>query len=371
LNSCRMKEYLATGIMSGTSLDGMDLAHCAFSEQEGKWSFRLIHAETISYPPEWKSRLRDASLIGGRELLALHAGYGHFIGQTLNQFLLRHNIRDAGIIASHGHTVFHRPDLGYTFQAGSGAAIAAETGRTVVSDFRSLDVALKGQGAPLVPIGDKLLFGDHRFCLNLGGFANISYDLHSRRLAHDICPVNIVLNRLAAMAGPADLPGTSLPPLDYDPDGMLARNGQPDDALLKILGRLPFYAREGPKSLGEEWVNKHIMPLLNQSHLPVMDLLSTWVEHAAAMISAAIPAGETGSMLISGGGAHNVFLVERIRAHLPEGVDVFIPDPLTADFKEAMVFAFMGLLRMLGKINCLASVTGSEKDHSAGSIHTP
>lgn len=356
-------QHIATGVMSGTSLDGLDLAHCIFEEQAGRWTHRLLHATTVPYPAEWSVRLRQAVGLTGTELVRLHQDYGRFIGRCLVDFFNNHRIGPGGIIASHGHTVFHRPDLGYTLQIGSGASIAAETGRTVVCDFRSLDVALNGQGAPLVPVGDKLLFKDFPYCLNLGGFANISFDHKGKRQAFDICPVNFVMNRLVAGANAAG-PG-------YDAEGRIAESGKPDQSLLDKLNRLAYYAQTGPKSLGAEWVDLHIQPLLVQSGLPLKDLLSTWVEHTAAMISRALPAGSAGRMLATGGGVHNAYLVKRIRAHLPGSIQLHIPDPLTTDFKEALVFAFLGVLRLLGRNNVLASVTGSRTDHSGGIVFNP
>ena len=373
-------QHFATGVMSGTSLDGLDLAHCVFEERDKKWAYRMLHAETIPYPPEWKTRLKEAPSLSGTELVRLHAEYGRFIGRSLMNFFEKYRIGPNGIISSHGHTVFHRPDLGYTWQIGSGAAIAAETTRTVVCDFRSLDVALQGQGAPLVPIGDKLLFGDYRYCLNLGGFANISFDHNGYRQAFDICPANYVMNRLLADAGPAGAyadgadgsvaDGNIADGIErgYDPGGTIAKSGKIDLPLLEKLNQLAFYSQTGPKSLGGEWVDEHVMPLLNQSRLPLQDLLSTWVEHVSIMVSRAIPAGETGRILVTGGGTHNTYLIQRILDRLPGGSDLHIPDPLTIDFKEALVFAFLGVLRMLGRNNCLATVTGSLKDHCGGSV---
>ena len=368
-------QHFATGVMSGTSLDGLDLAHCVFEERDKKWAYRMLHAETIPYPVEWKTRLEEAPTLSGAQLVKLHAEYGRFIGRSLMDFFEKHRIGPGGIIASHGHTVFHRPDLGYTWQAGSGAAIAAETGRKVVCDFRSMDVALHGQGAPLVPVGDKLLFGDYRYCLNLGGFANISFDRNGYRQAFDICPVNYVMNRLVAGAGldGSHADGNIADGIErgYDPGGAIAESGKTDLPLLEKLNQLAFYSQTGPKSLGGEWVEEHVMPLLNQSRLSLQDLLNTWVEHVSIMVSRAIPAGETGRILVTGGGTHNTYLIQRIRVRLPEGSDLHIPEPLTIDFKEALVFAFLGVLRMLGRNNCLATVTGSLKDHCGGSVFHP
>lgn len=370
--------YLSTGMMSGTSLDGMDMACCVFEERGGKWTHEILHAETIPYPEPWKDRLRNASRLSGYELFALHNDYGHYIGRTLLDFFHRNRIGDQGIVSSHGHTVFHRPSLGHTLQIGSGAAIAAETSRTVVCDFRSLDVALKGHGAPLVPIGDKLLFEQFHYCLNIGGFANISYDRDGERIAFDICPVNIVMNRLVREAGIIDQaePGqvhhrAAAKRLEFDPGGQLARSGKPNPDLLKKMNSLPFYALPGPKSLGEEWVLDHVWPLLRKSKLPLNDKLRTYCEHAVMMISQAIRPKGNGTLLVTGGGAYNAFLMERLQALLSDRVKVYLPDARTIEFKEALIFAFLGVLRKLDRINCLGSVTGSRSDHVGGCIYAP
>jgi anhydro-N-acetylmuramic acid kinase len=259
-------------------------------------------------------------------------------------------------IASHGHTIFHQPGRKLTSQIGKGSAIAAETRLPVVCDFRSLDVALGGQGAPLVPVGDMLLFSSYTCCLNLGGFANISYDESGRRIAFDICPANIVLNHFASQLHKA-----------CDENGDLARQGSLHQPMLDTLNNLPFYRMKPPKSLGKEWVLSEIHPVLQQFDLPVEDKLRTFVEHIAVQIAFAIRTDDSASMLVTGGGAFNSFLIERICEKT--ALRVMLPDLLTINFKEALIFAFLGVLRWREEINCLSSYTGADSDNIGGAVY--
>lgn len=383
--------------MSGTSLDGIDIAFCEFRLNHDKWTFEIHQAETIPYTQSWKDRLSDAGNGSALELVMLDRDFGHFLGRLVGSFIDKHHIHP-DLIASHGHTVFHQPGHGLTLQIGHGPAIRAATGIPVVCDFRSLDVALGGQGAPLVPIGDRLLFSDYDFCLNIGGFANISFEAGDKRIAYDTGPANIVLNQLALRAGHP-----------YDQDGLLARQGKLDHLLLENLNALDYFTLKPPKSLGREWVSEYIDPLLSDSTLPVCDIIATFCEHIAIQIGHAtemtvIPENEpclsskilpraqvseasdrtiseekTKSMgfrnpegccrkriLVTGGGALNLFLVERI-AHYAQA-DLAIPDRLTVEFKEALIFAFLGVLRWRNEPNCLKSVTGARYDASGGGI---
>lgn len=351
-----MKQQItAIGVMSGTSLDGLDIAFCRFRRKNDHWTYRIEHAETIPYTPQWKKKLSSVEDLTAFDLALLDAEYGHLIGQMVSDFTRRNRIRP-DLVASHGHTIFHQPHRMMTYQAGKGAAIAAETGITTVSDFRTADVALGGQGAPLVPIGDRLLFGQYTFCLNLGGFANISYESRNKRVAYDICPVNIVLNRLAGKAG-----------LEYDCGGMLASQGRLNPELLSELDALPYYSKRPPKSLGKEWVLSEFMPVLNHYQASLKDKLYTVCHHMAYQITAAASAGTgKGSILVTGGGAYNQFLVELIRMRSPH--TLFIPDDLTLSFKEALIFAFLGVLRVTGQPNTLRSVTGAKKDSIGGAV---
>lgn len=355
------------GLMSGTSLDGLDLAYCKFTFNKG-WEYNILAAKTYPYTSEWREKLSAVEKKSSEELAALHSEYGHFIGKAIVKFLTelsfprgltgKRNI----FISSHGHTIFHQPERKFTFQLGNGAAIAAECNFPVVCDFRSNDVALGGQGAPLVPIGDKLLFPEFDFCLNIGGIANISFDNpKGERLAYDICPANIVLNYLAATKGKV-----------YDKNGEIARAGSVSKKLLKVLDSLNFYSKKPPRSLGKEWIMKYFYPVLNRYNISPEDKMRTVVEHIAIQInSQLVQQNKTGrkKLLITGGGAHNKFLVERIKAN--SFLNIIIPEKITIDFKEALIFAFLGVLRIRNEVNCLSSVTGAKKDNCGGAIYLP
>jgi anhydro-N-acetylmuramic acid kinase len=282
---------------------------------------------------------------------------GAFIGEAIRDFIGEYGL-SPGFIASHGHTVFHDPAAGITLQIGNGEEIAGKCGIMVVNDFRSQDVGFGGQGAPLVPVGDRLLFGQYDACLNLGGIANISYEENGRRMAFDICPANMVLNMLAGRAGKA-----------YDDRGMMAKRGSVITELLEELESLPYYAKKGARSLGREWVEGAVFPLIGKyGNYSIPDLLATFTEHIAKRTGTAY-SQHGKKMLVTGGGAHNDQLVSRIRHHSAAGI--ILPDPLIIDYKEALVFAFLGLLRIKGINNVLASVTGAPHDHCAGRIHHP
>ena len=344
----------AIGIMSGTSLDGLDVAAVNFSLQNEKWSFELVEAETISYAEDWINKLQLASSLSGEKLSQLHSEYGNYIGLKTIEFIKRTGFKPE-LIGSHGHTIFHQPEKGFTLQIGNGAEIAAITKTRTVADFRITDVALGGQGAPLVPIGDQLLFSDYEFCLNLGGFANVSYHQNNQRIAYDICPVNFVLNYFAKKKG-----------LAYDKNGELGKQGKIHSELLKELNGLRFYSQNPPKSLGREWIEKEFYPILNSFPISDLDKLRTIYEHISIQISKIT--SEKGKMLITGGGAFNTFLKDRIKQH--STLEPVIPDAEIINFKEALIFAFLGVLRINNKINCLSSVTGASKDSSCGVIYS-
>lgn len=337
--------------MSGTSLDGMDICLTEFSENAGKWNYKILAAETISYSEKWLENLKRAERSSGAALMELHEEYGIFIGETVNSFLEKNKIKKPVLISSHGHTIYHRPDAGYTFQLGDGKKIHALCKIPVVSDFRSGDVALGGQGAPLVPIGDKLLFGEYDLCLNLGGFANISFEKNNKRIAFDICPVNYVLNFLAKRTGK-----------NFDENGKLSSSGKAIPGLIEKLNSLSFYQQPPPKSLGREWVEQNIFPLLDTKY-KTEDLLCTFTEHIAQQLSYHC---RKGKLLLTGGGTHNDFLVEQIKEKCK--TEIIIPDQLTIDFKEALIFALLGLLRMKNEINILSSVTGAQRDSCGGEL---
>ncbi len=341
------------GVMSGTSLDGLDLTICSFQESGKKWIYHIHAAETIPYDEEWIRKLKAAPHLSGIDLIYLHQEYGQFIAHNASIFIQKSGLK-VDLISSHGHTVFHQPEAGFTMQAGDPQVIATSTGITTAGDFRKTDVLLGGQGAPLVTVGDQYLFGEYDFCLNLGGFANISYMSEEKRLARDVCPVNIILNQLA---GELELP--------YDRDGFAGRSGYVSDSLLRHLNSITYYQTEGPGSLGREWLENEFMPVIRDFNLPVTDILRTVYEHISIQLSRQIRRGA--KVLVTGGGAYNQFLVEKIR-EASKG-EIIIPSNELIEYKEALIFAFLGLLRSLERINCFASVTGASRDSCCGVIY--
>ena len=343
--------------MSGTSLDGLDIAACEFILNDGQWSFKIVSSHTYPYSSTWKEKLSGLPEMDGLNLSLVNNEYGHLLGRLTSSFIESTGFQP-NLIASHGHTVFHQPAHGLTLQIGAGSAIAAETGLPVVCDFRSADVALGGQGAPLVPVGDRLLFDDYDACLNLGGFGNISMEMDGERIAFDICPVNGALNRVAARLGQ-----------EYDRNGEIARSGHTEPELLKRLNGLAFYAKKWPKSLGREWLEIEFLPIIENYSGPAENLLCTLCEHIAIQVNQALNKTNTLKVLVTGGGAHNQYLMERIRQ---AGIHQWtIPSRQLTDYKEAMIFAFLGVLRWRREPNVLKSVTGSDSDHSGGAVYHP
>lgn len=343
--------------MSGTSLDGVDLAHCFFDENEDGFTYKLGICETIPYPEEWFNRLKTLHLASAQEYAETHATYGNYIGRLINDFAKSNSI-SADFVASHGHTIFHNPAKKYTSQIGDGAAIAAGCGLPVVCDFRTSDVANGGQGAPLVPIGDQLLFSQYDYCLNLGGFANISMKLDGKRIAYDISPANIILNHFADQKGKP-----------FDKDGEMAASGNIHMEMLQTLNSLGYYHIKPPKSLGREWIEQEVLPMFTRFNISLEDAACTFCEHIAIQIANCLGNNSKAHMLVTGGGAFNTYLLKRIAANTE--VELIVPDHKTINYKEALVFAFLGLLRMQGKSNCLSSVTGATRDISGGAIYLP
>jgi anhydro-N-acetylmuramic acid kinase len=352
------KKYTLVGLMSGTSLDGLDIAVCDFYKKRNSWQYSIQAATTVPYSSSFKKELNALMKANALDFVEQDAAFGHFCGAEVRKFLAKNKLR-ADAIASHGHTIFHQPAKGFTTQIGSGAHIAAASGLPTICDFRSTDVALGGQGAPLVPIGDQLLFGEYTYCLNLGGIANLSFDKRGKRIAGDIGPANIPLNYLATQLGKA-----------YDAGGKIAAKGHIEPKLLDKLNRLNFYKRKFPKSLGREWVDAEFIPLLEAYNCSIENKLCTLVEHIAIQLSAAIQ--KPGTLLVTGGGALNEFLIKRFRENLKaKKVKILLPDENTIQYKEALIFAFLGLKRLLLETNTLASVTGAKKDSIGGAIYLP
>ena len=353
-----MNRYNVIGTMSGTSLDGLDIALCSFEiSNDQKWKYEINSATTISFPVELSQKLKSAIQLSGFELMQLHNDFGNFIGEAINQFIKEYKVNTSTIdcISSHGHTIFHQPNIKLTTQIGNGANIAAITKLPTICDFRTVDVALGGQGAPLVPIGDQLLFSIYDYCINLGGIANISFQKENQRIAYDICPVNIVLNKLSN-----DL---SQP---YDKNGDIAQTGKIDQELLSELNNLNYYSLSYPKSLGIENIETETFPIINSHTISTKDKLRTFVEHIAIQITNNITANNK-EVLITGGGTFNSFLIERINAN--SNNNIIIPLPQIIDFKEALIFAFLGVLRLRKEANTLKSVTGASQNNIGGCIY--
>jgi anhydro-N-acetylmuramic acid kinase len=353
-----MKEnYNVIGVMSGTSLDGVDLAHIFFTINNGKWGFTITETITVPYSDEWVKRLKAAVDFDKGELALLNKEYTQLLGAIIKVFIADNDIRDLDAVCSHGHTILHQPHNGFTLQIGNLPEIASVAGVNMVCDFRLQDVQLGGQGAPLVPIGDRLLFSEYRYCLNLGGFSNISFEEKGQRIAFDICPVNTVLNYYANELG-----------FDYDAGGAIARNGKVIMPLLEELNALEFYTQDYPKSLGFEFVKEIVLPMMEKYHDTAEDKIATFTEHVEIQIANVIKCIGKGELLITGGGTYNEFLINRMKQLLPDTL-ITIPDDKTIQFKEALIFALLGVLKLRGEVNVLSSVTGAHYDHSSGIVY--
>ena len=349
------QNYNVVGVMSGTSLDGVDLAHIQFNISNGKWSFKIEESLTVSYDQEMVEQLKEAVGYSEFELEKLNQRYTEVLGKIIKDFIEKFQLKNLDAVCSHGHTILHQPDNGVTLQIGNLPSIATIIKEKIICDFRVQDVKLGGQGAPLVPIGDRILFSDYDYCLNLGGFSNVSFEEDGKRLAFDISPVNTVLNFYANQLG-----------LNYDDKGQISKSGNISTELLSELNRLDFYQKSYPKSLGFEFVKTTVFPIIEKYTLSVEDKLRTFTEHVAFQISCALQQ-KKGRLLVTGGGAYNDFLMERIQFHLPE-MEIEIPDTKLIEFKEALIFALLGLLRLRNEVNVLSSVTGSAFDHCSGTI---
>ncbi|MGB7395103.1 MAG: anhydro-N-acetylmuramic acid kinase [Pricia sp.] len=357
-----MRTYEILGLMSGTSLDGLDLAFCHIWQTGLDWKFNIKDTKSVSYSPEMQRKLRDSIFLPAEELLNFHNSYGTWLGEQAKLFIEEHNLK-VECIASHGHTTHHRPEKGLTFQIGSGQHLANASGQTVICDFRTNDVALGGQGAPVVPIGDKLFFGDYDFCLNLGGIANVSFDRDGERIAYDIGLANMLLNHI-----------TRKNDLDFDEGGKRAQSGQINLNLLKKLNDLEYYRLPFPKSIGYEWFVEKVIPLVDATDDSMENLLCTGVHHICEKIAVQVEVNsrkKENTLLATGGGALNDFLIQTLREKLGADTQVTAPERKLIEFKEALVFALMAVLRMEGKINVLRSVTGAERDSTGGVLFLP
>jgi anhydro-N-acetylmuramic acid kinase len=370
--------YRAIGLMSGSSLDGLDIVFAEFHENGGKWTYEIKEADCYSYTKEWIASLKNAGSLTALDYQLLHASYGHFLGEQVNRFIEEKRLQyQVALVASHGHTVFHLPAKRMTAQLGDGAAIAAETKLPVVSDLRSLDVAFGGQGAPIVPVGEKLLLNEYDFFLNLGGIANISARSINGEgssqpaegyIAFDVCPANRVLNMLANDAV-----------MEYDDEGSIAASGKIDTQLLQALNVLEYYQLDYPKSLANDFGTEIVYPMIKNAGVRTDNALRTYTEHIVIQIKNAIAnlkklnrgsgTGLASKLLVTGGGAFNTFLVQRLTEQLKElKTEIIIPDKKLVKFKEALIMALIGVLRWREKANVFSSVTGADRDSIGGAL---
>jgi len=345
------KEYHIIGLMSGTSLDGLDIVKCTFTKKT-HWKFNLEKCETIKYSKKWEKTLKNLHQENQNVIKETDKYYGQFLGEKVNEFISKHKIH-ADYISSHGHTIFHNPKNNFTLQIGSGEKISEMSEITTINNFRELDVSLNGQGAPLVPIGDLLLFPNYKYCLNLGGFANISEKTEDKIISFDICAVNFILNILSNKIN-----------LKYDKGGFESKKGNIKEDLLHQLNALDFFKKEAPKSLSREWAESEIFPILNSYNYSTTDKLRTFTEHIAIQIGKCL---KNQSVLVTGGGAFNNFLMERIKFYSKS--EIILPNTKIINFKEAIIFAFLGVLRLENINNCLSSVTGAKTDSCSGDIY--
>ncbi len=368
--------YKVIGLMSGSSLDGLDIVFVELHENAGTWSFEIMAADCYEYDEEWKQKLKNAITLNALDYQLLHTAYGHYVGKEINRFIATNNLQyQVGLISSHGHTTFHVPLQKMTAQLGDGAAIAAQTNLAVVSDLRALDIAFGGQGAPIVPIGEKHLFKDFQMCLNLGGIANISFNQNDKYIAYDVCPANRVLNMIAAGVHK-----------EYDAGGEMAALGNVHEGLLQKLNALDYYQQPFPKSLANNFGTDEVHPLIRSFGLMHNDELRTCVEHIVQQVKKAIVNNEWSmvsgelenhhklqtsnlKLLVTGGGAFNTFLVQRLKDELqPLHIEVMIPEENIVKYKEALIMALIGVLRWRQEYNVLASVTGAERDSIGGAV---
>ena len=358
--------YKVIGLMSGSSLDGLDIVFAELNENSGNWEYEIKAADCFEYPEEWKSKLQHAITMNALEYQLLHTGYGRYLGQQVNRFIEKHKLQyQVALVASHGHTTFHVPSKKMTAQLGDGAAIAAETRLPVVSDLRALDVAFGGQGAPIVPIGEKLLWKDYSMFLNIGGIANISFNMPGQYIAFDVCPANRVLNMIAQRTGK-----------DFDEDGQMARMGNVHNELLQKLNALDYYKKPFPKSLANDFGTDEVYPLIRSFGLTHNDELRTCVEHVVQQLARTVRnedrlkmGVQNKKMLITGGGAFNGFLIEKLGEALrPDQIELVVPGDEIVKYKEALVMALIGVLRWRQEYNVFSSVTGAQRDSIGGAL---
>ena len=353
--------------MSGSSLDGLDIAFVELQENGGKWNYEILLGDCYEYTEEWISKLKNAVTLSALDYQLLHTEYGHYLGKHVNLFIEKNNLHhQVNLISSHGHTTFHVPEKLMTAQLGDGAAIAAETGLPVVTELRAMDIAFGGQGAPIVPIGEKWLLGNYNYFLNLGGIANLSSNINNHFIAFDVCAANRILNMLAEEKG-----------LAYDDDGKIAAAGNINHELLQSLNQLDYYTQPYPKSLANDFGIKTVFPIIKKSTISIEDAMCTYVEHIVTQITNAIistlknhqPQTTNYKLLATGGGAFNSYFINRLKIMLQQlNVEIVIPEENLIKYKEALIMALMGTLRWREEYNVLSSVTGAKQNSIGGAL---
>ena len=354
--------YKVIGIMSGSSLDGLDITFAEMQETAGTWNYEIKHSACKKYDHEWEMKLKDSIELPSQDYQLLHAEYGKYIGTPINDFIEQNKLHhQVNLISSHGHTTFHIPEKRMTHQLGDGSAIAAETKLPVVSDLRSIDIAFGGQGAPIVPLGEKLLFGDYNYFLNLGGIANISINKENKIIAFDVCTANRVLNMLANEKG-----------LEYDDEGKISAQGTINKKLLEELNTLEYYSLSYPKSLANSFGTDVVFPLIKSFDINTESALRTYTEHICIQLKNSLQhfkKNEVQQLFITGGGAFNSFLINNLQQNLREiNFEIYIPSEEVVKFKEALIIALLGLLRWREQYTVLASVTGASQNSIGGAL---
>jgi anhydro-N-acetylmuramic acid kinase len=360
-NTGSKSKKVILGVMSGTSCDGLDLALCRFVGEFPQVDFEVLSAHCFEYSAEWREKLQNAMHLSALDLTILEDQWSRKVANNILTF-----IEDAPekpeLIGFHGHTIFHQPHNGFTVQMGSGATLSRLTRIDTICNFRQQDVALGGQGAPLVPMGEKWLFVAYAGFMNLGGFSNVTQRIEEEdgsetMIAYDVCALNIVLNKLC---GELNLP--------FDAEGKIAARGSISSDLLIALNEIKYFQSGKKGSLGLEWVEKDVLPVIEQyretKSLSIETIIATFTEHCAIQCSNAMPDGR---YLLSGGGTHNITLIDSIRKH--SNAQIEVPNKLLNDFKEAIIFAFLAGLRASELPNTLTSVTGASRSGSNGAYY--
>ena len=359
--------YRTIGLMSGSSLDGLDIVFAELEESRGTWSFTIKSAACYEYDDEWKQKLAEAKNLTAYNYFLLHAAYGKYLAKCVNYFIeendLHHQVQ---LIGLHGHTVFHEPKFGITTQLGCGATLAAFTGINTVSDLRIMDVALGGQGAPIVPLGEKLLFPEYDFYLNIGGISNLSFQHQKQFIAFDVCPANRVLNMLAKNKGK-----------DFDENGDMDASRKIITALLDKLNDLDYYTLSAPKSLSNNFGTDVVYPLIESFNVSTADALRTYTEHIAYQLQQSIRNIITNKnfevqsfkLLVTGGGAFNSFLIKKIKENFASlNIEIIIPENNIVLYKEALIMALLAVLRWREENTVTASVTGASRSSIGGAV---